>query len=74
MDLDDFWQENKRWVLGSVAGLLVFIIANAIVGDDGGKGRRSTAAGPAYTRKQMKAVADEKAALDATLAGLRATT
>jgi hypothetical protein len=31
MDLNDFWQENKRWVLLCVAGLLVFLIARSIV-------------------------------------------
>ena len=31
MDLNDFWQENKRWVLCCVAGLVVFFIAREIV-------------------------------------------
>lgn len=32
MDLQEFWQENKRWVLGVVAGLIVFVILDAVVG------------------------------------------
>ncbi len=31
MDLSDFWQENKKWVLGCVAGLIVFLIAKSVV-------------------------------------------
>ena len=31
MDLNDFWQENKKWVLSCVAGLIVFLIAKSVV-------------------------------------------
>lgn len=31
MDLNDFWQENKKWVLSCVAGLIIFLIAKNIV-------------------------------------------
>ena len=31
MDLQDFWQENKRWVLGVVAGLIVYWIGSGVV-------------------------------------------
>ena len=31
MDFNEFWQENKRWLLGCLAGVLVFLIARSIV-------------------------------------------
>ncbi len=31
MDLNDFWQENKKWILSCVAGLIVFLIAKSVV-------------------------------------------
>ena len=31
MDLHEIWQENKRWILSCVAGLLVFWIALSII-------------------------------------------
>ncbi|MDA0374936.1 MAG: hypothetical protein O2865_14215 [Planctomycetota bacterium] len=31
MDLQDFWQENKRWILGVVAGLIVYWVGGGIV-------------------------------------------
>jgi len=31
MDLNDFWQENKKWVLSCVVGLVVFLIAKSVV-------------------------------------------
>lgn len=31
MDLQDFWQESKRWVLGVVAGAIVFWIGSGVV-------------------------------------------
>jgi hypothetical protein len=83
MDLNDFWQENKRWVLGCVAGLLVFLIARMIV--DGrfnaparaavGKTRgiySSVAKGEKYLEKHEAAARAERDRLDATLQVLRA--
>ncbi|MCC6784417.1 MAG: hypothetical protein IT457_16355 [Planctomycetes bacterium] len=32
MDVQEFWQENKRWVLGVVAGAIVFWIGSDFVG------------------------------------------
>lgn len=32
MDLHEIWQENKRWILSCVAGLLVFLIAYKVIG------------------------------------------
>jgi len=32
MDLNDYWQENKRFVLTVVAGLIAFAIGNALIG------------------------------------------
>ena len=31
MDLHDFWQENKRWILGVVLGLLVYWIGGSVI-------------------------------------------
>lgn len=31
MDLQEFWQENKRWVLGVIAGAIVFWIGASVV-------------------------------------------
>ena len=31
MDLHDVWQENKRWILGIVLGLLVYWIGDAAI-------------------------------------------
>ena len=31
MDVQEFWQENKRWVLGVVAGAIVFWIGRSVV-------------------------------------------
>ena len=33
MELEDFWQENKRWILGCCIGLVVFVIAQSIIGE-----------------------------------------
>ena len=32
MDLHELWQENKRWILSCVAGLLLFWIAHSVIG------------------------------------------
>ena len=32
MDLNDLWQEHKTWILGIVAGLIVFLVANSVIG------------------------------------------
>ncbi len=32
MDLQDLWQEHKRWILGVVAGLVVYLVGAKIVG------------------------------------------
>ena len=32
MDLNDYWQENKRFLLSIAGGLLVFLIGTMIVG------------------------------------------
>ena len=31
MDLNDVWEQNKRWILGVAAGLLLFYIGTMIV-------------------------------------------
>lgn len=76
MDLNDFWQENKRWLLGCIAGLVLFLIARSIV--DGLHDARMTDVRwskvrnqELFTRAQRKAVKEEEAALDAALSQLR---
>ena len=32
MDLNDYWQENKRFVLLAIAGLIVFMIGEMFIG------------------------------------------
>ena len=33
MDLHDFWQENKRWILGIALGFLVYLIGGTVIRD-----------------------------------------
>ena len=54
MDLHDIWQENKRWILGVVAGLLVFWTVSTIV-----KGIYSTAGVRQQIRNQQRSVQSE---------------
>ncbi|PIE22710.1 MAG: hypothetical protein CSA62_10985 [Planctomycetota bacterium] len=32
MDLNDLWQEHKTWILGIVAGLILFLACNSVIG------------------------------------------
>lgn len=81
MDLNDFWQENKRWLLGCVAGLLVFLIAKSVIGnvfdaDGGWRAVRSvynnSAKEERYQQTQLDAAKDDRDILDERLAVLRA--
>ena len=31
MDLNDIWQEHKTWIIGCFAGLVAFLVGNAVV-------------------------------------------
>jgi hypothetical protein len=73
MDLDDIWQENKRWILGCIAGLLVFVIANSIIGGSFKQKRmRGATLGEKYKMAQLTKAKIERKTLDAELVALRA--
>jgi hypothetical protein len=55
MDLHEIWQENKRWILGCVAGLLVYLIAHSIIG-----GIYDNRAVDSSIRSAQKAISDEQ--------------
>ena len=79
MDVQEFWQENKRWVLGVVAGAIVVWIGTGVV--DSAFGARSIAvranAAAAEIRKEhfdaqaLAAVRKENESLTAMTARLR---
>lgn len=83
MDLNDFWQENKRWVLSCVAGLIVFLIAKSVVyntyvvpvkSKDGSSRSdySKIAKEDRYLDKHLKKAKEDRAALRAKLTVLRA--
>lgn len=81
MDLQDFWQENKRWVLGVVAGLIVYWIGSSIVGAAFGgeaavKGVKALAVGlnreEFYDREALEAARAENERLKELAARVRA--
>ena len=71
MDLDDFWQENKRWVLGCLAGLLIFVIAYNVFADGPKKGSKAGSMKDVYKSAQLTSIRKDKTSLDQTLADLR---
>lgn len=54
MDPHEVWQENKRWILGVVAGLLVYWVASSIIG-----GVYSTSSVKSQIRRAQKSVGSE---------------
>jgi hypothetical protein len=82
MDLSDYWQENRRFVLGVAGGALVFLIAylflDSAYGGDVVSARRARVAVkndlavPHFTRADLGEARDENEALLATAAALRA--
>jgi hypothetical protein len=79
MDLNDFWQENKRWLLGCVAGLLVYLIASSNIASrlSGASDWRSVVAATTefrkekYRGKQLTAASEDAAKLEEQFAALR---
>ena len=73
MDIGAFVQENKRWLLGCLLGLVVFFIGRAVIGSiyDPAQPRRSTRSivssvpNPAYDREAEKLVREESRQLEA---------
>ncbi len=66
MDLHDIWQENKRWILGVIAGLLIYWTGSTIV-----KGIYSTAAVRQQIRNQQRSVQSEPLYTSEALAAAR---
>lgn len=80
MDLNDIWEQNKRWILGVFAGLLLFWVSSAIVGtfydgaaaEAGARGIRNGIVGSSlYDRKQLSAARAESQELDQFVARLQ---
>lgn len=79
MDLHDIWQENKRWILGVVLGLMVFWIGDAVVAgmyDQGSaqqqirRQKNQLQDEPKYDREALVAVREESAEIAAVRAKL----
>ena len=66
MDLHDIWQENKRWILGVVAGLLIYWTGSTII-----KGIYSTAGVRQQIRTQQRSVNAEPLYTSEALAAAR---
>ncbi len=78
MDLNEFWQENKRWVQACLGGLLVFWMAWMIISNvyDSGTSRTAKAIrvirdDDLYRRAAKDAVEQESEVLQASLQELR---
>lgn len=79
MDLQEFWEVNKRWVLGSVLGIAVFFVAKGLIQSsflDRGvavKHRQAmiSAGGEKYGQKALETAKEEEEALAAEEARLR---
>jgi len=73
MDLNEYWQENKRFVMGAVGGAIVFLIAYLVVNsyfetDIGRKGAeiaryQRDLAEPMFTASDLENARDENVAL-----------
>ncbi len=81
MDFHEFWQENKRWILGVALGFLVYWIGTSIIGSvysTSGVQRKISAARNAlkgddlYGRDALSAAEDEHEQLDSVRAELQA--
>jgi len=67
MDLNDYWQENKRFIVTVVSGLLIFLIGSMIVGNVYGgevtSMRRALLANTSRLKSERYSTADRDAAL-----------
>ena len=74
MDLHDFWEENKKWILGVVAGLVVFLIAKAVVTGMYDTKAKNPYSGqfndPIYQNAELEKARADQRRLDDTLEGL----
>ena len=71
MELEDFWQENKRWILGCCIGLVVFLISWSIIGEryaarwtTVNRVYQNLAAEPKYERDELTAAQKDSVELD----------
>ncbi|MCA8956321.1 MAG: hypothetical protein KDC87_09615 [Planctomycetes bacterium] len=82
MDLNDFWQESKQWLLGCAIGFLVFLIGYTVIDRlYNAKGRELHAAAasvqrrlvkdPMYQQQQQQQAQERFQELDRTLNSLR---
>lgn len=80
MDFQDLWQEHKKWILGVVAGVIVFLVARGVVrsvydGDDAERRVttvvRSVRGQDLYSADERKRIDEEGRALAALEARLR---
>jgi len=79
MDLHEIWQENKRWILSCVAGLLVFWIAYSIIGgiydnkavDGSIRSAKNAIAAEQYRVPQLRQLRDNHRQVQATFKELQ---
>lgn len=72
MDFHEIWQENKRWILGCVAGLLLFWIGRSVIDsiydtktvDDSIRSSNSKISAPQYRKKQLAAATADSEKLE----------
>jgi hypothetical protein len=80
MDLNDIWQEHKTWILGVLAGVVVFLIASGVIRsrfDVSGLERQLSGIstqlkGQFYGGAEQRQASEQQAALDAELGKLAA--
>lgn len=74
MDPHEIWQENKRWILGVVAGLLVFWVGSTVIGEIYSttsvsqqirRAQQSVSSDSFFTREALTAAEEERDALTA---------
>lgn len=54
MSLDDYWQENKRFVFGVLAGVILFFIGTGLIDSVYGEELRATRSTIARTQRKLK--------------------
>jgi hypothetical protein len=81
VDVHEIWQENKRWIVGVLIGVVVFFIGNTMIGSlfdsrrverDARTRASKVAAEPVFDSKALAALRAEAEALNATAAALTA--
>ena len=72
MDVGEFWQENKRWILGVLLGVVVFFVAHKVISATWSTPRGGGGGGGDYYMSSARDAAEQDAvALDAELARVR---